>query len=104
MFLKTSQRTKEFDKNNNDVLSIPDYVIKKHTRGAKHGPSERQRMYCKATGNVAKSSSTQAESLCQKLGGPKSKLSNMTRLPWRMIHTSQPNLKEIKIQNIGYSD
>ena len=47
--LKSSQRTSELDKNNNDVLSIPDFVIKKNNiRGAKHGTSERQRMYCKA--------------------------------------------------------
>ena len=46
---KPSQRTKEFHKNNYDVLSIPGHVVKNnHSRGAKHGPSERQRMYCKA--------------------------------------------------------
>ena len=47
--LKSSRRTQELDKNNCDVLSIPGYVIKKNTiRGAKHGPSERQRMCFKA--------------------------------------------------------
>ena len=36
--LKSSQRTKEFDKNNHDVSSIPGCVIKKNSsRGAKHG-------------------------------------------------------------------
>ena len=40
---------KEFEKNNYDVSSIPGYVIKKNgSRGAKHGPSERQRMYYQA--------------------------------------------------------
>ena len=40
---------KEVDKSNNDVVSIPGYVIKKNNkRGARHGPSERQRMYFKA--------------------------------------------------------
>ena len=39
----------EFDQNNRDVTSIPGYVIKKNScRGAKHGPSERQRMYFQA--------------------------------------------------------
>ena len=34
----------EFDQNTNAVSSIPGYVIKKKSsRGAKHGPSERQR-------------------------------------------------------------
>ena len=42
-------RSEKVDKSNNDVVSIPDYVIKKNNkRGARHGPSERQRMYYKA--------------------------------------------------------
>ena len=46
---KSSQRTKELDKNNYDVSSIPGYVIKKNSsRGAKYGSSEQQRMYYKA--------------------------------------------------------
>ena len=53
--LKSPQRTKEVDKNNYDILSIPGYVIKKNnSRGAKHGPSERQRMYYKATERLQK--------------------------------------------------
>ena len=44
--MKSSERPTEFEQNNNDVTSIPGYVIKKNSsRGAKHGPSERQRMY-----------------------------------------------------------
>ena len=36
----------EFDQNNRDVTSIFGYVIKKNSsRGAKHGASERQKMY-----------------------------------------------------------
>ena len=47
--LKPSQRTKQLDKKNSDALSIPGYVIKKNLKhGAKHGASERQRMYYKA--------------------------------------------------------
>ena len=43
---KPLQRTKQLDKKNFDALSIPGYVIKKNVhRGAKHGASERQRMY-----------------------------------------------------------
>ena len=41
--MKSSQSPKEFDQNNRDVTSITGYVIKKNSsRGAKHGPSERQ--------------------------------------------------------------
>ena len=37
------------DKKNYDALSIPGYVIQKNLiRGAKHGASDRQRMYYKA--------------------------------------------------------
>ena len=44
-----SQSTKKLNKKNFDALSIPGYVIKKNLhRGAKHGSSERQRMYHKA--------------------------------------------------------
>ena len=36
----------EFDQNHRDVTSIPGYVIKKNSsRGAKHGATERQKMY-----------------------------------------------------------
>ena len=46
---KSSKRPKEFKKNDDDVSSIPYYGIKKNSsRGAKHGPYERQRMYHKA--------------------------------------------------------
>ena len=47
--LKSSLSPTEFDQNNRDVTSIPGYVIKKNSsRGAKHGPAERQRMYDQA--------------------------------------------------------
>ena len=38
-----------------DFLSIPGFVIKKNnSRGAGHGPCERQRMYCKVKGKLQK--------------------------------------------------
>ena len=47
--LRMSRKDKEVDKSNNDAVSIPGYVIKKNIkRGARHGPSERQRVYTKA--------------------------------------------------------
>ena len=47
--MKSSQRPTEFEQNNYDVTSIPGYVIKKNSsRGAEHGPSERQSMYYQA--------------------------------------------------------
>ena len=57
----SSQRPKEFEKNNHDVSSIPGYVIRKNSsRGAKHGPSERQRMYCKSEEMLQKGQSRKA--------------------------------------------
>ena len=53
--LKPSQGTKQLDKKNYDASSIPGYVIKKNlTHGAKHGASERQRMYNKAKETLQK--------------------------------------------------
>ena len=47
--MKSTQRPTEFEQNNRDVSSIPGYVIKKNSsRGAMHGPSERQKMYVHA--------------------------------------------------------
>ena len=59
--LKPSQRTKEFDKNNYDVLSIPGYVIKKNnTRRCQTWTFRAAANVLQGYGNVAKSSSTQA--------------------------------------------
>ena len=86
-------------------------------RGAKHGLSERQRMFCKAEEMLQKlvnpsmeeiipylkdgTKTNNTESLCQNLGGQRSKiLLKMTRLPRRTTHTSQQDLKEFTIQNI----
>ena len=47
--MKSTRSPTEFDQNNRDVTSILGYVIKKNSsRGAKHGPSERQSMYYQA--------------------------------------------------------
>ena len=47
--MTSSRSPTEFDQNNHDVTSIPGYVIKKNSsRGAKHGPSERQKMHYQA--------------------------------------------------------
>ena len=47
--MKSSQGPTEFEQNNRDVTSIPGFLIKKNSsRGARHGPSERQRMYYQA--------------------------------------------------------
>ena len=50
--MKSTRSPTEFDQNNRDVTSIPGYVIKKKSsRGAKHGPSERQKQ-CTTRRNI----------------------------------------------------
>ena len=47
--VNSSRSPTEFEQKNYNVTSIPGYVIKKNSsRGAKHGPSERQRTYYQA--------------------------------------------------------
>ena len=46
--MKSSRSPTEFEHDNHDVPSILGNVIKKGSRGSKHGPSERQRMYYQA--------------------------------------------------------
>ena len=53
--MKSSQSPTEFEQNNYDVTSIPGCVIKKNSiGGAKHGLSERQRMYYQAKQTLKK--------------------------------------------------
>ena len=47
--MKSTWSPTEFDQNKRDLTSIPGYVIKKNrSRGAKHGPSEIQKIYYQA--------------------------------------------------------
>ena len=47
--MKSMRSPTEFDQNNRDVTSLAGYVIEKNSsRGVKHGPSERQKMYYQA--------------------------------------------------------
>ena len=110
----------EIDKGNNDVVSIPGYIIKKNNKcGARHGPSERQRMYYKAkercyitrvTRNMENahpflrdgSATASTESRCQTLDGLSRKSCYLTDLPWKIIHTPRQKLREFEIQNIGF--
>ena len=117
--LRISRSEKEVDKSNNDVVSIPAYVIKKkNKRGAKHGPSERQRMYYNFKNMLHKAGQ-------KKHGGHSSILArwhsdhkyrdSLTRIGWteqdimlfdrialEIIHTSQKKLREFETQNIGF--
>ena len=101
--IRVSQSAKEVDKSNDDVLSIPGDVIKKNNkRGA------RQEMLHKARqekhGNhsfiLAKGNNDYKKSLSQ-MDGQRSIQCFLTKLRWRIIHTSQQELREFDIQNIG---
>ena len=87
------------------------FVKKQQQSLAKNGPSQRQRMHCKAKEVLQKSSSTKTwrifihtrevaimttniEILCHSSGGSRSTKCYMTGLPWRIIHTSRQELRE----------
>ena len=98
--------------------SIPGYVIKKNSsRGAKHGPSERQRIYYQAKQVLKKArqkkhgshptilvrwcaSETYRTSLSL-IGWKEKDICNVTELLWRNISTSQQERREFKIRSIG---
>ena len=53
--LRPSRKNRKLNKERFDVLSIPNYVIKKGpSHGARHGPTERQRIYYKTHGALRK--------------------------------------------------
>ena len=86
--LKPSQRTNEFDMNNYDVLSIPGDVIKKNnSRGAKRGPSEQQRRYCKVKGMLQKARQP-------KHGGNKSMLERLHKDEQYRMTNTHPFLRD----------
>ena len=118
--LKPSQSTKKLDKKNCDALPIPGYVIRKNlTHGVKHGASERQRMYFKAKEMLQKARQpkhggyknilgdgtrmTNTASLCQKLGGLKSRLFSMTNLHWKITPVLQQKSIELVTRKFGHS-
>ena len=54
-WLRPSDKNRKFNKDRFDVLSIPNYVIKKGpSHGARHGPTERQIIYCVANKEARK--------------------------------------------------
>ena len=59
--MKSSQRPTEFEQNNYDITSIPGHGIKKNnSRGAKHGPPGRQRMYYQTKTDAQKGTTEKA--------------------------------------------
>ena len=103
--MKSSQSPTEFDQNNRDVTSILGYVIKKNSsRGAKHGPSERQRMYNQAKQMLKKArqqkpsftmvrqSNVQRLVVCHRV--ERNTQCFLTESPWRSTSTSSQELKE----------
>ena len=110
--LTPSQSTKKLEKKNFDALSIPGYVIKKNLhRGAKHGASERQRMYYKASMVGTKPSwkddttMRNTASLCQKFGGLKSRFFSVTKTcTGRSLLYCNKGGKNSKLEKLGTQD
>ena len=107
--MKSSQSSTEFDQNNTSILG---YVVKKNSSsGAKHGPSERQRMYCQAKQMLKKARQRKHERhprilsrrefvVCHRV--ERNTLCCTTESPWRRTSTSPQKLKEFKIRSIGF--
>ena len=122
--MKSTQRPTEVAQNNRDVTSIPCFVIKKSSRrGAKYGPSERQRMYYTAKQKLRKArqkkqgnhptilsrwyaSESSRDSLSE-IGWKEHHhimLYDCTiKLHWRIMSTSQQKQREFKNRSIGFS-
>ena len=117
--LRMSRNDKEVDKSNNDAVSIPGNVIKKnHKRGARHGPSDRQRIYNKAREMLHKagqkehgqhstsmrdgSAAKDSESRGRTMDGRRATSWTLTKLPWKIINTLRQELSEFVTQNIGF--
>ena len=118
--MKSSQRPTEFDQNNRDVTSIPGYVVKKNSsRGAKHGLSERKRMYYQAKQRLNKARQRKhgrrpndtftmvRQWIVQKfvVWHPVERKTQCctTEAPWRSTSASLQELKEFKIRSNGFS-
>ena len=85
--LRISQSDKEVDKSNNDVVSIPGYVVKKNNkRGAKHGAGQRKH-------------GGHSSILARWHNVTNSKKCYMTELLWRIIHHSHVAAKAERIRN-----
>ena len=110
--LRISRNEKEVDKSDNDVVSIPGYVIKKNNKsGATYGASERQRMFHKAKEMIKRnmedthpflrdgSATTSTESRCRTLDGLSRTSCYLTELSWKIIHTSRRELREVDTRN-----
>ena len=110
---------KEVDKSNNDAVSISGFVIKKENkRGARHGPSERQRNTTRpgkccikrVTRNMEStqpfmrdgSAAKDTESRCRTMDGRRATSCYLTELPWEIIYTLRRELSEFVTQNIGF--
>ena len=113
---RMSRNEKEVDKSNNDVVSMPGYVIKKiNKRGAGHGPSERQRKYNKAREMVHKAASDKKHgehsSILATWRSDNRYTKSLSDIGWtemdimlfdRFADTSRQELREIDTQNIGF--
>ena len=107
------------DKSDNDVLSIPAMLSRRTTSAAPdmdllndNECSTRLKNCCvkfvkKSMENTHPFlrdgiTTTNTESLCPKLDGQRIIQCYMTEPLWRIIHSSQQELREFEIQNIGF--
>ena len=96
---------KEVDKSNNDVVSIPGYVIKKNNqREARHGLSERQRIYNKARDMLHEASQEKHgshSSILARLHNDYRHKDSLTRIGWTEQDTTLSD--RIALENHKYA-
>ena len=116
--LKSSQRPKEFERNNNDVSSILAMLLRRIAVAVPNMDllndkecTTRQKRCCKKL--VKKSTqtihpylhdgttTTNTEIRCPSLDGLSRTSCCLTSLPWRIIHTSRQKLRQFEIRHIG---
>ena len=102
--LATSPKNRRLNKDQYDDLSIPNYVIKKGpSHGARHGPTERQRILARSPqynqkGNLKRSQDSQT-----KIGGMNTLVQDMTRAHQRTILTLRQGGNEAETKTRGSS-
>ena len=102
--LRISRSEKEVDKSNNDVVSIPSYVIKKNNkRGARHGPSDDNECIKRLKKCYIKRVKRNMEGTHPVLRGGTAEQDIMLfdRIALEIIHASKQKLREFETQNIG---
>ena len=118
--MQSTRSPPEFEQNNHDVTSIPGHVIKKNSsRGVKHGPSERQKMYYQARQMLERARQRKHgghPTIISRWYGDEEYRKSLSATGWQEHHITlcdrislekhiyiATRVEEFKIRNIGFS-